>query len=75
MTYFYSNEKIQNSAFKLLEKHGDEIVQGVSVKHNALLTYFIRLIRPVWELNIIAMSSKNIPLSNSGYFILAQEKI
>jgi hypothetical protein len=55
--YQFTNDKLRNEALKVLVQYGDHILKScqTSVKHQALYTYFIRLIRPVWELNLVSM--------------------
>jgi len=42
--------------------------QPISVKHQALYTYLIRVIRPVWELKLIGVAPNETLVSNSVYF-------
>jgi hypothetical protein len=61
----------------MLRSFGDDIVEehSVSTKHYALYTYLGKLLRPVWDHDIIAEDDKGTPKSNSLIFVETQRKL
>lgn len=72
-----NSQKVLEKAFHLLLDYGESVLYGsdTSVKSQALGVYLARLLRPVWQLNIVAVDEKGDLVSNADYFKLCQLKV
>jgi len=65
-----NKQNVLDTAFRLLLECGEQVMIGceVSVKTQVLGTYLARLLRPVWQLNIVAVDAHGNTISNVDYF-------
>ena len=72
-----NSQKVLEKAFHLLLDYGESVLFGsdTSVKSQALGVYLSRLLRPVWQLNIVAVDANGDLVSNADYFKLCQLKV